>query len=80
MATLFQELARFRSIRDGGGLNNNHPASRGGIVKVIEAVRQLRGEAHPKVQVENCDIALAHGTGGGLASRHGSATLIMERV
>jgi acetyl-CoA C-acetyltransferase len=65
---------------DGGGLNNNHPASRGGIVKVIEAVRQLRGEAHPKVQVENCDIALAHGTGGGLASRHGSSTLIMERV
>ena len=65
---------------DGGGLNNNHPASRGGIVKVIEAVRQLRGEAHPKVQVENCDIALAHGTGGGLASRHGSATLILERV
>ncbi|MED3690628.1 thiolase domain-containing protein [Peribacillus butanolivorans] len=65
---------------DGGGLNNNHPASRGGIIKVIEAVRQLRGEAHPQVQVENCDIALAHGTGGGLASRHGSATLIMERV
>lgn len=65
---------------DGGGLNNNHPASRGGIVKVIEAVRQLRGEAHPQVQVENCDLALAHGTGGGLASRHGSSTLIMERV
>lgn len=65
---------------DGGGLNNNHPASRGGIVKVIEAVRQLRGEAHPKVQVQNCDLALAHGTGGGLASRHGSATLILERV
>ncbi|MFJ8065477.1 thiolase domain-containing protein [Psychrobacillus sp. NPDC096426] len=65
---------------DGGGLNNNHPASRGGIVKVIEAVRQLRGEAQPQVQVKNCDIALAHGTGGGLASRHGSATLILERV
>jgi len=25
-------------------------------------VRQLRGEAHPKVQVPNCDLALAHGT------------------
>ena len=36
---------------DGGGLCNNHPANRGGITKVIEAVRQLRGEAHPKVQV-----------------------------
>jgi acetyl-CoA C-acetyltransferase len=65
---------------DGGGLCNNHPTNRGGITKVIEAVRQLRGEAHPKVQVPNCDIALAHGTGGSLGTRHGSATLIMERV
>ncbi len=64
---------------DGGGLCNNHPANRGGITKVIEAVRQLRGEAHPKVQVPNCNIALAHGTGGSLGTRHGSATLIMER-
>jgi acetyl-CoA C-acetyltransferase len=64
---------------DGGGLCNNHPANRGGITKVIEAVRQLRGEAHPAVQVRNCDIALAHGTGGLLGSRHGAATLIMGR-
>lgn len=65
---------------DGGGLNNNHPASRGGIVKIIEAVRQLRGETAKEVQVKNCDLALVHGTGGGLSSRHGSATLILERV
>ncbi|CAG2151899.1 thiolase domain-containing protein [Cupriavidus numazuensis] len=64
---------------DGGGLCNNHPANRGGITKVIEAVRQLRGEAHPAVQVPNCDLALAQGTGGYLGSRHGSATLILER-
>ncbi|MBV8523862.1 MAG: thiolase domain-containing protein [Acetobacteraceae bacterium] len=64
---------------DGGGLCNNHPANRGGITKVIEAVRQLRGEAHPKVQVKDCSLALAHGTGGSLGTRHGSATLIMER-
>jgi acetyl-CoA C-acetyltransferase len=64
---------------DGGGLCNNHPANRGGITKVIEAVRQLRGEAHAKVQVPNCTLALAQGTGGLLGSRHGSATLIMER-
>ena len=62
---------------DGGGLCNNHPANRGGLTKVVEAVRQLRGEAHPRVQVKNCDVALAHGTGGSLATRHGSATLIM---
>jgi len=46
---------------------------------VIEAVRQLRGEAHPKVQVKNCDLAIAHGTGGSLGTRHGAATVIMER-
>lgn len=65
---------------DGGGLCNNHPGNRGGMTKVIEAVRQLRGEAHPAVQVANCDLALAHGTGGLLGTRHGSATVIMERV
>lgn len=64
---------------DGGGLCNNHPANRGGMTKVIEAVRQLRGEAHPAVQVPNCDLAVAHGTGGQLGTRHGSATLILER-
>lgn len=64
---------------DGGGLCNNHPANRGGITKVIEAVRQLRGEAHPAVQVKDCNLALAQGTGGYMGSRHGSATLILER-
>lgn len=62
---------------DGGGLCNNHPGNRGGMTKVIEAARQIRGEAHPKVQVPNCDIALAHGTGGLLGARMGSATLIL---
>ena len=70
---------KFPFNTDGGGLCNNHPANRGGMTKVIEAVRQLRGEAHPAVQVKNCDIALAHGTGGSLGHRHGSATVIMER-
>jgi len=64
---------------DGGGLCSNHPANRGGLTKVLEAVRQLRGEAHPKVQVKNCDLAVAHGTGGSLGLRHGSATVILER-
>ncbi len=62
---------------DGGGLCNNHPANRGGMTKVLEAVRQVRGEAHPKVQVPNCDIALAHGTGGSIGTRMGSATVII---
>lgn len=65
---------------DGGGLCNNHPANRGGMTKVIEAVRQLRGEAHPAVQVPDCTLALANGIGGALASRHTAGTLILERV
>jgi acetyl-CoA C-acetyltransferase len=62
---------------DGGGLCNNHPTNRGGVTKVIEAVRQLRGEANPPVQVPNCDVALAHGTGGSIGTRMGSSTLIL---
>ena len=51
-----------------------------GLRKILEAVRQVRGEAHPAVQVKNCDLALAHGIGGALPTRHGSATLILERA
>src|SRR4051794_364893 len=65
---------------DGGGLCSNHPVNRGGMTKILEAVRQLRGEAHPKVQVPNCDLAIAHGTGGLLGVRHGASTCILERV
>ena len=64
---------------DGGGLCSNHPGNRGGMTKVIEAVRQARGEAHPKVQVKTHDIVLAHGTGGSLATRHVGSTVILER-
>jgi acetyl-CoA C-acetyltransferase len=64
---------------DGGGLCNNHPTNRGGMTKIIEAVRQLRGEAHPEVQVPDCAIALAHGTGGSIGTRMGSSTLILGR-
>ena len=77
---LISGVGRLPFNTDGGGLCNNHPANRGGMTKVIEAVRQLRGEAHPAVQVKNCDLALAQGTGGSLGTRHGSATLILERV
>jgi acetyl-CoA C-acetyltransferase len=76
---LIAGVGRLPVNTDGGGLCNNHPSNRGGITKVIEAVRQLRGEAHPAVQVRNCDLALANGTGGHLGNRHGSATLILGR-
>ncbi len=76
---LISGVGRLPFNTDGGGLCNNHPANRGGMTKVIEAVRQLRGEAHPAVQVKNCDLALAQGIGGLLGTRHASATLVMER-
>ncbi|MBL8267624.1 thiolase domain-containing protein [Steroidobacter sp.] len=76
---LISGVGRLPVNTDGGGLCSSHPANRGGILKVIEAVRQLRGEANPRVQVPGCDLALAHGIGGSLATRHGSATLILER-
>src|SRR6058998_1483212 len=76
---LISGVGRLPFNTDGGGLCNNHPANRGGMTKIIEAVRQLRGEAHPKVQVKNCNVALAHGTGGSLGTRDASATIIMDR-
>jgi acetyl-CoA C-acetyltransferase len=77
---LISGVGRLPFNTDGGGLCSNHPANRGGMTKVIEAVRQLRGEAHPAVQVPGCTWALASGIGGALASRHTAGTLILERL
>jgi acetyl-CoA C-acetyltransferase len=61
---------------DGGGLCNNHPGM-GGMMKILEGVRQVRGEAAPEVQVKDLELALVHGTGGSLGTRMASATLIL---
>lgn len=61
---------------DGGGLCSNHP-NRGGMIRLVEAVRQLRGEATPAVQVPDADIALIHGLGGPFGKRNSSATVIL---
>lgn len=62
---------------DGGGLSSNHPGMRG-IFLVIEAARQLRGEAGAR-QVPDAQIALCHGTGGYLGIQHSGATLLLGR-
>ena len=54
---LISGVGRLPFNTDGGGLCNNHPANRGGITKIIEAVRQLRGEAHPAVQLSLIHIS-----------------------
>lgn len=51
----------------GGGLSYCHPGMYGLLV-MIEAVRQVRGECDQR-QVKNCEIALAHGNGGVLSSQ-----------
>ena len=51
---------------NGGGLSYCHPGMYG-IFLLIEAVRQLRGEAGER-QVEGARTALVHGTGGTLSS------------
>jgi len=63
---------------DGGGLCSNHPGNKGGMTKMLEAVRQCRGSAHPAVQVRNHDLVLAHGTGGLMSSQHMAGTVILE--
>jgi acetyl-CoA C-acetyltransferase len=61
---------------DGGGLSSNHPGRRG-IFLLIEATRQLRGESTS--QVKDARIAMAHGTGGYLTTRHSGETVILGR-
>jgi acetyl-CoA acetyltransferase len=51
---------------DGGGLSHCHPGMRG-IFLLVEAVRQLRGEAVGR-QVENAALACVNGTGGWFSS------------
>jgi len=58
---------------NGGGLSYCHPGMYG-IFLLIEAVRQLRGEAGER-QVRDAATALVHGTGGTLSS---GATVILS--
>ncbi len=51
----------------GGGLSYCHPGMYGLLV-MIEAIRQVRGECD-KRQVKNCEVALAHGNGGVFSSQ-----------
>jgi acetyl-CoA acetyltransferase len=57
---------------DGGGLAACHPGMRG-LFLIVEAVRQLRGQAGPN-QVNGAEVAVAHGTGGMLST---GATLVL---
>lgn len=59
----------------GGGLSYCHPGMFG-IFLLIEAARQLRGEAHGR-QLERHETAICHGTGGSL-STHATVVLGLD--
>jgi acetyl-CoA acetyltransferase len=62
------------AMTSGGGLSYNHPGALG-ILLLIEAVRQLRGEAGER-QVADAKIAVAHGSGGVLST---ASTVVLAR-
>jgi acetyl-CoA C-acetyltransferase len=70
----FDQLGGPALNTDGGGLSSNHPGMRG-IFLLIEAARQLRGESTS--QVPHARLAVAHGNGGMLGSRHCAGTVIL---
>ncbi|HEX8101533.1 MAG TPA: acetyl-CoA acetyltransferase [Solirubrobacteraceae bacterium] len=52
---------------NGGGLSYQHPGMYG-LLAIVEAVRQLRGESGDR-QVAGAEVALVHGDGGVLSSQ-----------
>ncbi|PZG41052.1 thiolase [Spongiactinospora gelatinilytica] len=62
------------AMTSGGGLSYNHPGALGALL-LVEAVRQLRGEAGER-QVPDARIAVAHGVGGFNST---AATVVLAR-
>jgi acetyl-CoA acetyltransferase len=58
---------RFPVNTNGGGLSYCHPGMYG-LLAMLEAVRQVRGDCGPR-NVADCEVTLAHGNGVALSSQ-----------
>ena len=63
------------AMTSGGGLSYNHPGMLG-LLLLVEAVRQLRGDAEAR-QVPDARIGVVHGIGG--VSFGAAATVVLAR-
>jgi len=66
---------RLPCLTMSGGLSYNHPGALG-ILLLVEAVRQLRGECGER-QVPGAEVGVVHGIGG--ISNSAAATVVLSR-
>jgi len=57
-------------VNPSGGLLGAHPVIAGGLIRMVEAVRQIRGQAGAMQVKDNVKIALAHGVNGVCGQSH----------
>lgn len=57
-------------VNPSGGLLGAHPVIAGGLIRMVEAVRQIRGEAGAMQVKDKVKIALAHGVNGVCGQSH----------
>ena len=57
-------------VNSSGGLLSGHPVIAAGMIRMIEAARQIRGEAGEMQVKDDVSTALAHGVNGLCGQSH----------